>query len=302
MWRIDREVVILRGVAVKVSKHALITGGSSGIGRALGRKLAAAGYDVSVVARREALLQEAAAEFRASVRNPAQRIEAYSADVADPRQAEAAVDFCIARLGAPDLVVTSAGIAVPGYFDEIPTEIFERTMAVNFFGTLHVVRAALPAMRVRKRGRLVLISSGAALTGIFGYSAYGPSKFAVRGLAETLKAELRSDGIAVSVVYPPDTETPMLEEENKTKPEETKRITSLAKPCSADYVASCILRGVDRGRFAITPGSTITLMHRAPGLMIPALRWYCDRLADSVRRKRTQEIGDQAASADLKLV
>jgi 3-dehydrosphinganine reductase len=120
--------------------------------------------------------------------------------------------------------------------------------------------------------------------GIFGYASYGPSKFAVRGLAETLRAELRSDNIGVSIAYPPDTETPMLEEERKTAPPETQLICSLAKTWSADAVADCILRGVRRGTFAITPGLTLTLMHRMPGVIIPLLRWYSDRLVKSVRK------------------
>ena len=78
----------------------------------------------------------------------------------------------------------------------------------------------------------------------------------------------------------------MLEEENRTKPEETRLITGVAKTWRADAVAACILRGIARGTFAITPGLTITLMQRCPGLVIPALRWYCDRLVDRVGRQR----------------
>ena len=158
-------------------------------------------------------------------------------------------------------------------------------MGCNYYlGTLYVIRAALPSMRSRKSGRIVLISSGAALMGVFGYASYGPAKFAVRGLAETLRAELRGDNIAVSVAYPPDTETPMLEEERKTMPPETRLICSLAKAWTADGVADCILRGVARGKFAITPGLTLTLMHRFPGAVIPLLRWYCDRLVAGLRK------------------
>jgi 3-dehydrosphinganine reductase len=129
---------------------------------------------------------------------------------------------------------------------------------------------------------VVLVSSGAAFMGIFGYSSYGPSKFAVRGLAETLRAELRADNVGVFVAYPPDTETPMLEEEMKTAPAETRAICALAKTWTADAVAASILKGVKRGTFAITPGATLTLMHRLPGSIIPLLRWYSDRLVRSV--------------------
>jgi 3-dehydrosphinganine reductase len=195
-------------------------------------------------------------------------------------------------------VVTSAGVAVPGHFGDIPLEAHERSMAVNYFGSLYVVRAALPAMRARRKGRIVFISSGAGLMGLFGYTTYSPSKFALRGLAEALRAELSADKIGVSIVYPPDTETPMLEEENKIKPEETKLITGVVKTWSAEAVADCIMRGISRGAFAITPGMAITMMNRAPGVTIPFLSWYCDWLVAGLRRKRTkssQGSGSRAA-------
>jgi 3-dehydrosphinganine reductase len=264
--------------------HALITGGSSGIGKALAGKLAAGGYDVSLIARREDVLAEAAAE----IGRHGQNVGCYAADVTNRIEIEGAVKAAIADRGAPDIVITSAGISEPGYFAELPADNFERAMAVNYLGTLYAVRAALPSMRARKQGKIVLISSGAALMGIFGYSSYGPSKFAVRGLAETLRAELKADHIGVSIAYPPDTETPMLEEEMKTAPAETRAICSLAKTWTADAVADAVLEGVRRGAFAITPGATLTLMHRMPGTIIPLLRWYSDRLVKSVRKKSHQ--------------
>jgi 3-dehydrosphinganine reductase len=267
--------------------HALITGGSSGIGKALANKLAADGYDVSLVARRQQLLADAAHEVRGHRQAGSQRVAFYPADVSDRLQAEAAVQAAIAEFGPPDLVITSAGVSEPGYFAELSADIFERSIAVNYLGTLYVLRAALGPMRARRRGQIILVSSGAALMGIFGYAPYGSAKFAVRGLAETLLAELRSDNITVSVAYPPDTETPMLEEERKTTPPETRLICSLAKTWSADAVADCILAGARRKRFAITPGLTLTLMHRFPGVVIPLLRRYADHL---VKRARTSHL------------
>jgi 3-dehydrosphinganine reductase len=278
-------------------KHCIISGGSSGIGRALGRKLASRGYNLTLIARRPHLLHEATEEIRSFRAEPRQRIETYVADVSDRAQVEAAIEASVGELGAPDLVITSAGVAVPGYFGDAATADFERAMAVNYFGTLYIVRAALPTMLVRQQGRIVLISSGAALMGIFGYGSYGPSKFAVRGLGETLRAELRPNNIGVSIVYPPDTETPMLEEENKTKPLETKLISSLAKAWSADAVADCILRGIDRNKFAITPGLTLSLMHRSPGIILPLLGWYCDRLVDRARRSIDKAAGTAATES-----
>jgi 3-dehydrosphinganine reductase len=267
--------------------HALITGGSSGIGRAVAAKLAADGYSLSLIARREALLTEAADDIRKEFTHSDQEVVTYQADVADAPAAEAAVMAATARLGVPELVVTSAGTAVPGYFEDIPLSVHEQSMAVNYFGTLHIVRAVLPAMRAQRNGRIVMVASGAAFLGIFGYSSYCPSKFALRGLAETLRAEVKADGVGISIAYPPDTETPMLVEENKTKPEETKLITGLVKTWSAEAVAECIVEGIARERFAITPGATIAAMNRMPGILIPILHWYSDRLASKVRRQRS---------------
>jgi 3-dehydrosphinganine reductase len=268
------------------ASHALVTGGSSGIGFELARQLAAAGYNLSLIARGEAGLNRAAAELPRHFTRPGQRVFIFSADVSHAAQAEAAVTAATLELGVPDLVVTSAGIAIPGYFEDVPLEVFERTMAVNYFGSLYIARAVLPAMRARRQGRVVFISSGAGLMGIFGYASYGPPKFALRGLAEGLRAELKADGVSISIVYPPDTDTPMLVEENKTKPQETKLITGVVKTWRAVDVASCIMRGIARGKFAITPGLAITLMNRMPGIVLPILHWYGDRLAASVRGKQ----------------
>jgi 3-dehydrosphinganine reductase len=268
------------------ASHAIVTGGSSGIGRAFARQLAAEGYDLTLIARGEDKLNAAAAEMRTAFVRPNQRVLILRANVADAQQAESAVAAAIRALGVPELVVTSAGIAVPHYFEDTSLEVHERSMAVNYFGTLYVVRSALPAMRARRRGRILLVSSGAGLMGLFGYTSYCPSKFALRGLAEALRAELRADNIGVSIAYPPDTETPMLEEENKTKPEETKLMTGIVKTWSAAAVVTCMMRGIKRGAFGITPGWQLTAMNRMPGLVIPFLHWYCDRLAAGVRRKR----------------
>ncbi len=84
---------------------------------------------------------------------------------------------------------------------------------VNYFGTLYSIKAALPAMETQKQGHIVLIFSGAGLIGLLGYSSYRPTKFAVRGLAESLRAELKPKNINISIVYPPDTDTPIPQRE-----------------------------------------------------------------------------------------
>ena len=208
-----------------------------------------------------------------------------SADVSVEREALDALAAAERRHGPVDILITSAGMARPGYFEKVPVAVFERTMAVNYFGTLYLLKAVVPTMRQRARGIVVLISSGAGLFGFFGYTPYAPSKFALRGLAEALRAELQGTVVHVAIVYPPDTETPQLAEENRTKPVETKAITAGGGVWSADDVARVTLQGIARRRFAITPGLPITALAWLHSILAPVLHWSFDRTARRARRQ-----------------
>ncbi|MEC4894065.1 MAG: SDR family oxidoreductase [Oscillatoria sp. PMC 1051.18] len=259
-------------------QHAIITGGSSGIGKATAILLAKQGANISIIARRSAQLEAAKAEIRAAQMSENQRVITISADVAIQKQAETAMKNAIAQLGSPQLLITSAGIAHPGYFQALPLEIFEQTMAVNYFGTLYCLKAVLPSMIKNSQGHIVLISSGAGLIGIYGYTAYSPSKFALRGLAESLQGELIPYGIKVSIVYPPDTNTPQFIAENETKPVETKAITATAKLWQADDVARVIIQGIERNALIITPGLEMTLLAKFHSLFAPIINLYFDKI------------------------
>jgi 3-dehydrosphinganine reductase len=266
-----------------IGRHAIITGGSSGIGRATALALARAGAHVSIIARSPAKLEAALGDVASARMSRDQKVGAFVADVGDLGQIASAVTAAVAQIGAPDILVTSAGIAACGYFGDLPLHVFGETMATNYFGTLYAIRTALPAMEARRAGHIVLVSSGAGLMGIYGYTPYSPTKFAVRGLGESLRAELRPRGIRVSVVYPPDTDTPQLEQENRSKPVETGAITRAARTWSADGVARAIVRGIEQGAFMITPGLEMTLLGRLHSLLAPALNRYFDRLACRAR-------------------
>lgn len=264
-------------------QHAIITGGSSGIGKAVAILLAKQGAHISIIARHQDTLEIAKKEIEAVRAYPEQRIICISASVVNQTQIEQAITKAIEELGTPDLLITSAGIAHPGYFHELPMQVFEETMAVNFFGTLYVVKLVLPSMMEKQQGHIVLISSGAGLIGIYGYTSYSPSKFALRGLAESLRGELKCLGIHVSVVYPPDTDTPQLAAENLTKPAETKLITSTAKTWSAEDVAEVILRGINKKKFVITPGLEMKILQVWHSLLAPIFNFYCDKVVKKVR-------------------
>ncbi|MBL1177009.1 SDR family oxidoreductase [Pantanalinema sp. GBBB05] len=267
----------------KTYNHALITGGSSGIGRAIAQQLVRSGSNVCIIARTQTKLDAVEAELELLKLHPDQQVVVLVADVSEQKQVEQVISVAIAQLGAPDLLITAAGIAHPGYFAELPIAIFEQTMGVNYWGTLYCIKAALPSMMQQGKGHIVVISSGAGLIGLYGYTPYSPSKFAVRGLAESLRGELKVAGLQLSIVYPPDTETPQLEIENKTKPVETKHITASAQTITADHAARAILQGVERQAFSISPGMEMSLLMRFHSLCSPLLQWYFDRIVMRVR-------------------
>jgi 3-dehydrosphinganine reductase len=265
--------------------HAIITGGSSGIGKALAFQLAEQGYCLSLIARDVVKLNQVECELKARFFNL--KVQIISADVGDSESIMPAVERAIDQFGAPELLVTSAGIAEPGYFEALSIDNFERAMRINYLGSVYAVKAAIPAMISAKTGRVVLISSGAAFTGIFGYTSYGASKFALRGFAEALRAEMKPKGVGVSIVYPPDTDTPQLIAENLTKPAETKSISGGAKALTAESVALTIIRGIKKKKFSIAPGFEMKMLNSLNSCLAPVLYRYFDRV---IRKTQSREL------------
>jgi 3-dehydrosphinganine reductase len=255
--------------------HVLITGGSRGIGLATAHRVLARGGRVSLVARDREQLALAEDELEAA--SDPTRVAAEPADVTDPDAFAAALPLLVAQFGPVDVLVTNAGAAIPGHFEELAPETFEAQMRLNYFGTLHPIRAVVPSMIERGTGHLLLVSSGAGLVGVYGYSAYSPTKFAVRGLAETLRAELKPHGIRVGCAFPPDTDTPGFEVENATKPEATRRISASIKVRSPDVVAKAIVRGIERDQQVVTADATTAMLARGAGLLGPVVRRSMDR-------------------------
>lgn len=185
-------------------KTALITGGSSGIGRATALRLAGMGVQVALAARNTAALDE----VRATIEQAGGTALCVPTDVTDSEQVRRAVEATVARFGSLDILLCSAGLSMRCYFEETQLAAMERVIRVNFFGTLHATHFALPHVK-KARGSLVAISSLTGKRGIPSYSVYGASKFAVQGLYEALRAELRRDGVHVGIVSPAFVDTPL---------------------------------------------------------------------------------------------
>lgn len=257
-------------------QHAVITGGSSGIGKAIAHRLWQQGYSLTLMARREAPLTEAKNELIRLTQDSYQQVETIAVDVSQEAPLKVALNHATHAVGPIDLLVNSAGICTPGHFIDQTVKTMEHTMAVNFFGSLYASHTVIPMMIERQQGQIVFISSGVGLIGLYGYSSYCPSKFAIRGLAESLRAEMKPQGVQISIVYPPDTETPQLIRENAIKPLVTKKLSESAQVLSADQVANSILQGITSKRFMITPGLEMTLLGRFHSLLNPVLNRYFD--------------------------
>jgi 3-dehydrosphinganine reductase len=275
---------------------ALVTGGSSGIGLATAKLLAASGAHVWLVARDGERLHTALSEVNAARRSTTQCCGALSADVADEHQAAAAVHRVATEAGPPEIVVNSAGIVYAGYVEALDPAAFRRQIEVNYLGAVHVVQAALPAMLDRHTGHIVNVCSVAGFLGVFGYAAYGASKYALRGYSEALRAELKPRGIHVAVVFPPDTDTPQLAFDRATRPPEVDiMLGRKISTKSPEFVARAILDGMARRRYIITPGLDTTLLYRLSGV-VGSLQY---RIMDHLIMRALHETGHGRTSSVL---
>lgn len=185
-------------------KVALVTGGSSGIGRATALRLGSLGARVAVAARGAEALDAVVRELA----NRGAEGLAVPTDVTDSEQVRRAVEQTVTRFGRLDILVCSAGLSMRTYFAGSDLAAMERVMRVNFFGTLYATHFALPHVK-KSRGSLVAVSSLTGQRGIPSYAIYGASKFAIQGLYDALRLELRRDGVHVGVVSPGFVDTPL---------------------------------------------------------------------------------------------
>ncbi|RHY88360.1 hypothetical protein DYB35_008979 [Aphanomyces astaci] len=235
-------------------KHVLVTGGSEGLGRVIALQLVAAGADVTIVARRAEVLQKVVDEASMSNSPSHGRIFFQTADVTNADAIAKAVAQAVATVGPVDILIPCAGKATMGYSHKHTVEDHRRAMDLNFFGTLNTVNAVLPTMRQRQQGRICFVTTGCAMTSYVGYSAYSPSKYAVRGLADSLRNELSSSGISIHIAFPGGMDTPGYAEEQRTKPAECKAIEASDTLYKPEVVAKSILSDLKQGVYNIYCG------------------------------------------------
>jgi len=178
-------------------KVALVTGASSGIGEALARELARQGASVALLARRTDRLETLAVELRAY----GVETLAVQCDVARDGDLERAVQHVAERLGRIDVAVANAGFGIAKRFDTLVVDDYRRQFETNVFGVIRTAQAVVPRLKAT-RGTLAIVGSVTGFVAPPGASPYAMSKFAVRAFAESLRAELKAEGVAVVHVAP----------------------------------------------------------------------------------------------------
>jgi short-subunit dehydrogenase len=242
--------------------RVVITGASRGIGAALARRLAARGCVLGLVARGEQGLDALVDGL------PGDGHRALAADVADRDSIRAA----IARFGAVDVVVANAGVAHYGNWLDLDEELEDQMTQVNWLGTLHTLRAALPGMVERGRGHVVVVSSGAALRTFPGAAVYGATKSAQRGFAEGLWHDLDGSGVGVTSVYPGEIETSLHDHQREKLPTWRQ-----GQEADVDDCAAAIVAGVEKDRRGVYFPREVRLLQAVHGLS--------PRLADLALRR-----------------
>jgi 3-dehydrosphinganine reductase len=232
-----------------IGKSILISGGSRGIGLAIAELFASKGANITIIARDEIRIDKAIHQIKNACKETSQRITGIKLDVSQDSEVKEVIGNLIIKDGYPDILVNSAGYAHPGQIEDLSLEIFRKTMDVNYFGTVNMTMAVIPGMLSRGSGTIVNISSVSGFLGIYGYTAYSGSKFAVSGFSDALRNEMKPKGIQVSIVFPPDTDTEQLAYETQFKPDVTK------------WVAKTIIDGIDKHKYVITPGLEASMFY-----------------------------------------
>ncbi len=268
-------------------KMIFITGGSSGIGKALALEFITGGASVVLCARDMQKLESAKYELMSNSGCKPEKILTLSLDITDFDQVQSKIRQYLRDYPSPDILINCAGSAHPGEFLDLGMDKFQWLMETNFYGTVHVIKTLLPSMLQRGSGHIVNISSAAGFLGVYGYTAYCASKYAVRGFSDALRSELRLKKIHMSLVFPPDTDTPQLVYEAQFKPPITKALAGSAGILSATSVAKTILKGISKKKYIIVPGLENALLYHLSNFLGPNVYWVMDRMVDSAAKNKS---------------
>jgi len=270
------------------SKTAVVCGGSKGIGKETAKEIIQLGGSVCVIARHMEPLEAAAREMQGLAREDSQFVEVIACDATDMERLGPQLNDFVDRHGVPDYLINVVGYAYPRYVQDLSLADYRKAMEVNYYGQLVPILLLLPHFITARKGYIANVSSALGFMGIMGYATYAPTKFAIVGLTEVLRNELKPYGIRLSILFPPDTDTPGFEIENRTKPEETVLMSKNVKLMTAEDVGEAFVEGILKNRYLILPGET-AFIWRVNRLFPWLVRWIIDRDYRQARDKLGKE-------------
>lgn len=250
--------------------HVAITGASAGIGEALAREMAAAGAELTLVARRRELLEKIAAEVGV-------RTHLVEHDLSVPARCAEWLEPAQAALGPIDVLVNNAGVQIIGATASADLDRMEALLAINLHTPLRLTRAVLPAMLARKSGTIVDISSLAALAPTPGMTWYNASKAGLAAASEGLRGELRGTGVHVVTVYPGPVDTAMGAAGYRAY--QKSLALSLSPQGTAPALARKVRRAIERRRDRVIYPASYAVVRRMPALT----RWFLDRFTPPLK-------------------
>jgi NAD(P)-dependent dehydrogenase (short-subunit alcohol dehydrogenase family) len=254
----------------------------SGLGKGLAAIYLARGSDVAIFDL--AIRDDVMAELARHKLRDGQKLVAYQASVTDLEELKAAVAQAVEAIGNPELAINCAGLQRAAPFDQLPAADFELVMQVNVFGSRNFAGAVLPFLN--PGARLALVASMAGFAANYSYAAYCASKFAVVGLGRVLRLELKPMDIDVSIICPPEVDTPMVVEEAKTMHPVSRTLKDLGGTLSVDEAMKGIIAGLDADRHVIIPGFKAKLTYLCNRYLPDfIMNGVVDRVVRSVLRK-----------------
>ncbi|WP_440876153.1 SDR family NAD(P)-dependent oxidoreductase [Thalassotalea sp. PLHSN55] len=265
------------------NKHIIITGGSSGLGLAVASLLVKQGAHLSLIARNLSKLE--AAKSQLLQQNPKANIQIASLDVNNSEASQNAFTELAQPFGGIDMLINSAGVLKVGRFEDFQLQDFRDVMETNYFGLVSATQAALPFLKIRQ-GKVVNIASIAGLVGTFGYSPYNASKYAVVGLSEAMRYELKPQGVDVQLICPGEFDTPMVQNIANQRPVENIAHAQTIPPMTVEQVAKDVVKGIASSNFTTIPGFiakiTVAAIRHFPALG----RWIGDRVIAKAQRNK----------------
>jgi short-subunit dehydrogenase len=226
---------------------AVVTGGGSGIGRAVALALASRGAHIALVD----VNAEALAESKRLVEEHAVTTSTHIVDVSSREQLSALPEQVIAEHGAVHILVNNAGVSVSHTFVDQSVEDLEWITGINYWGVMYGCKFFLPYLLEQDEAHIVNMSSSAGLSGMKGQSSYGATKFAVRGLSESLYVELARTNVGVTCVHPGAVATNILNTARMAEDDREKMLKYFHMAVSPDKAAQLILRAIEKKRFKL---------------------------------------------------